>query len=661
VRLREGLDLSSTGALRRMASAHGLLHDDATTRGELIDRLAERLLDPNYLQEQLAGLSDDERATLLAARASGGELRGLLVERDHPGSGEALIERGLLFRIFAAAGPLRGEVFEAPQELLAVLPPPPAVEAPPASEGVPAERRASDPAFSLFALASVLGRAGANLEQEVREWSEEPGGWDWEARWTFLRHLGQAAGLLLRQADGTLGPGPALVRLLDDPPSLTARLWRTYLQDRSWSELDHALDPAVERSHPAGVGTRGHALTAGDRGQELADPLLLRKALVDAVQALPPGGWIALDTFGAWLKTARPVFVREQLNARGIVLMDSATWADLEQPLLRVTLLGPLYWLGVIGASPDGLHVVRRPGMLADQAGPLPSGLRAGDLFTEESALGAVRTTPSAPLRAAPPPGRAGAPRLDAEPCRWEGPAELVAPTRASLGTLLDAERYLVLRQRGRPSRYHLVQSHVAAALGSGGSTAECRRLLRKLTQGPLPEAVEDRLAAWERRFGALGVRPAVVLEAHTETELDAAIADEHVRPFVRARLGPTAAEVAAADVLQLAAALRDSGHLPRVDAALRLAAEPRRAYAGLIDEQVLEFLLVCLFAFQQVRPEQLGELEGSSGLLERLEKQFPPGRLSQLRAAAARLSGELGATPPPRPKATPKRRRRRP
>jgi len=31
VLLREGLDLSSTGALRRMASVHGLLHDDALT------------------------------------------------------------------------------------------------------------------------------------------------------------------------------------------------------------------------------------------------------------------------------------------------------------------------------------------------------------------------------------------------------------------------------------------------------------------------------------------------------------------------------------------------------------------------------------------------------------------------------------------------------
>jgi hypothetical protein len=602
VLLREGLDLSSTGALRRMASVHGLVHDDATTRGELIERLAERLLlDPTYLEDQLERLSDDERATLMAARASGGELRGLLVERDHPGAGEVLIERGFLFRIFAAAGPLRGEVFEAPQEILARLPEPPAADAPPAGDALPIERRASDPAFSLFALVSALSRGGSeqNLEAEVRVWSEEPGGWEWEARWTFLRHLAQSAGLLVHQADGALAPGRALPRLLDDPPALADRLWRSYLQDRGWSELDHAS-------------------TAFERGQDLADTVLLRAALVDAVQALPEGAWIAFDAFSAWLRRVRPAAVREQLNARGIVLMDSASWADLEQPLLSYTLLGPLYWLGVIGASADGRHIVRRENKL-----PTPRG------------------------------------RGGSEPCHWEGAAELVAPTRANLGTLLEAERYLVLRQRGRPSRYHLVQSHVAAALGSGGSIADCRRVLRKLTRGPLPESVEERLVAWEGRFGAVSVRPAVLLEARIPAELDEAVADERVRPFVRTRLGPTVAEVAAADVLELAAALRQGGHMPRVDAALRLAAEPRRAYAGLIDEQVLEFLLVALLAFQRARPDYLGELEGSTSLLERLEHQFSPERLSQLRAAAARVAGELGPGSPARPKAAPRRRTR--
>jgi hypothetical protein len=114
----------------------------------------------------------------------------------------------------------------------------------------------------------------------------------------------------------------------------------------------------------------------------------------------------------------------------------------------------------------------------------------------------------------------------------------------------------------------------------------------------------------------------------------------------VRRRLGPAAAEVAAADALELAAALRNSGHLPRVDAALRLSSEPRRTYPGLVDEHVLEFLLVSLLAFQSARPERLAELEGAPSLIERLEQQFPPERLRVLRNAAERLAGELSAAP---------------
>ena len=221
-----------------MASAHGLLFDDGTTRTELVERIAERLLDPTYLHEQLDALSDDERAALLAARASGGEQRGFLLDRDHPGAAEALVERGLLFRQFAAAGPRRGELFTVPDEVLALLPEPPAAERPPSGASAPAaaDRRTSDPAFSIFCIASALQRRTENLEDEVRPWSAEPGGWDWDARWVFLRHLGQTAGLLVHQADGALVPGPTLGRLLDDPAAVAERLWRAYVRDRAWSD-----------------------------------------------------------------------------------------------------------------------------------------------------------------------------------------------------------------------------------------------------------------------------------------------------------------------------------------------------------------------------------------------------------------------------------------
>jgi hypothetical protein len=107
--------------------------------------------------------------------------------------------------------------------------------------------------------------------------------------------------------------------------------------------------------------------------------------------------------------------------------------------------------------------------------------------------------------------------------------------------------------------------------------------------------------------------------------------------------------------------ALREAGHLPSVDAALRLSADSRLAYAGLVDEQVLEFLLVSLLAFNAARPEQLAELEGATSLLERLQRQFSDARLTELGHAAARLSGDLRAAPASAPARRKTRKPRRP
>ena len=592
MRLSEALEQTPTSSLRRVATAHGLPHDESTTRNELIRRIAERLADPPYLQERFGGLSADERSILLSARASGGELRGLLVDSEHPGAAESLADRGWLYRVFTSAGPLRGEVFVVPEEALAVLPPASPADASSApvsaeAEPTPGERRSSEPAFSLFALVSALTRAGGHLEQEVRSWSEEPGGLAWDTRWSFLRHLALGAGLLVHRADGTLATAPTLPRLLDDPATIADRLWRAYLRDAGWSELTHA-SVAVPRDDW--------------RREELVDTLALRRAVTDAVQQQPEGRWTRIVALVEWLHRTRPTLVREQLRPRGLVLLQAADWTELELPLVRSFVLGPLYWLGVVAVSRDGESFARRP-----------------------------------LLRAFP-----------GEACLWEASsAELIAPARAQLGTLLLTERYLVLQERGRVSRYHLVQSHVAASLGGGGSIAECRQLLGRLTQGPLPELVEERLSTWDQRFGALQLRPTVLLEANSPAELDEALAEERVRPFLRARLGPTVAEIAAATATELAAALREAGHLPHVDAALRLAAESRQAYSGLVDEQVLEFLLVSLLAFQLTWPERLGELEGSAVLLERLEHQFPPQRLAELRASAERLAGSLRSGQP--------------
>jgi hypothetical protein len=368
--------------------------------------------------------------------------------------------------------------------------------------------------------------------------------------------------------------------------------------------------------------------------EQLAEQLdvpAARAAVLRVLARLPPGQWVTLADLGAWLETSAPTFLREQLDARSAALVEPTTgapllaegsWARVEARLLRYLVLGPLYWLGTVGTDTAGERVAVTP---------------------TGSAL--LRDSEAVPAR----------PR---ERCTWDADGRLLAPARADLGALLQAERYLLLEARAQLSSYRLERDRVAVALSAGGAIQACRQLLERLTQASLPAAVEARLADWERGFGALALRPAVLLEARSPSDLDSVEGLQVVRPFLRRRLSPSVAEVAASQAPALVEELHSAGHLPRVDAALRLMAG-RNAYATMIDERVLEFLLISLLALREVGPEQLAHLEGSLDLLERLEALFPQEQLRTIREAAAQLAATIRSSPRAPSQRSPRRRRR--
>jgi hypothetical protein len=634
--VREVLDQAATTLLRRVAANHGLAVDDSTTRTELVERLSQRLTDPAYLTAQLETLDPREQRVLNAARSSGGELRGFLLSRilesDDPDAPRSLLERGFLFRTFAPLGPHRGEVFAVPDEVLALLAPvsghdaTPGAVLPPIADAPPREEwRGSDPSFSLFALASYLqrhmgghggadaGARAAGFQAETHGWAREPGGWPWQERWAFLRHVGLAAGFLERRTDGTTSTSVRSHELLSDRPRLMRRLWRSYLRDREWSEAIHADVPQAERL------------------AEQLDAPAARTAVLRVLARLPPGEWVTLSDLCAWLEASAPAFLRQQLDARSAALVDPTTgepllaegsWARVEARYLRYLVLGPLYWLGAMGADTSGERVAVTP-------------------------TGSVLLADSEGVPARPP-----------DRCTWDASSRLLAPARADLGALLQAERYLLLEARGQPSRYRLDRDRIAVALSAGGSIQECRQLLVRLMQHSLPADIEARLSTWEHGFGAIALRPAVLLEARSQSDLDSVEEVTTVRPFIRRRLNPRVAEVAASQAPALVDELHSAGHLPRVDAALRLMSG-RHAYAAMIDERVLEFLLTCLLALREVRPEHLAHLEGSLDLLERLEDLFPPEQLKIIREAAAQLAGTIRSAPRAISQRSPRRRSR--
>ena len=205
----------------------------------------------------------------------------------------------------------------------------------------------------------------------------------------------------------------------------------------------------------------------------------------------------------------------------------------------------------------------------------------------------------------------------------------LLASDRSDLGLLWQLEPYLVLERRGPPSEYLLTRASFARGLEAGGSATHLGHLLERAAGSDLPLPFRLALERWGARAGRFRLRPLVVLSAEDADELTAALDRADLAGLVRERLGPTAAAVIPARAIELAEALERHGHLPEVDAALRLMAG-RRAYSALVDQNT----------------SLIAELPNAEALSHRLEQALGPiaaPRISRrARAAARRLRKEL-------------------
>jgi hypothetical protein len=85
--------------------------------------------------------------------------------------------------------------------------------------------------------------------------------------------------------------------------------------------------------------------------------LQLRQRLLALFAPLPTGQWFDLDEFSGWVKQHRPDFLRSggeydswiiQHKEKGFYLKGFEHWDEVEGDLLKVMLIGPLFWLGLV-------------------------------------------------------------------------------------------------------------------------------------------------------------------------------------------------------------------------------------------------------------------------------------------------------------------------
>lgn len=614
MKLREGLESCATGLLARIAQEHGLPVPEVPARAELSAAIEHRLTRSDYLPAYLERLPPDEAEVLRHVAAEGGEVRGLELERfarrvseaptddaaEPPAPIARLLRRGLLFRAFTPLGPRRGEVYCAPEECLACL----RGVGQPSTALLPlevAEPRgplsACDPARDLFLLALALrgqrGRTDA-LQTIYRQLRPEASAADVQAHWRFLGRVARQAGLL--QGSGKLlVPTDALGRALERRHALGARLWEAYVECSDWNEL---AESGVSPSPLLG---------------RLREPREVRQRVFEVLGSLDLGCWYRLDSLVAAVHHACPDLVRDRYESAAASLLDPRTgrvlqgvesWQQVEAPLLRHVLLGPLRWLGVLNGAVDSLE---RPLVAVTEAG---AALAAGSPVPLEPAV---------------------------EPAVLERDGTLRFPERGDLAAMYRLVPYVRPRGWSEPLEFVLDVASVCDGLAEGGSLEELERSLAAVLGQPLPERARERLRAWAEEYGRVQLRPMVVLTCADE-QLAARLLDgPELAPYLSARLGPRAARVASSHLPLVARKLRELGVYPKIDAALKLMAG-RGAYAALVDERAIELLFTALEALRQLAPSALAELVEAEELPDRLRAALGTERARTLRARARRL-----------------------
>ena len=632
MKLRACLDQCSLGLLRQIAAAHQVVVAEPPARAELSGEIARRLAEPGYLATMLAGLGPLERAALQIVAEDGGEILSFLLERrlrQAPGLDDAaglapealreLSRLGLLYRLFQAVGPERGELYALPDELLPLLPTRQRQQELPSPREAdePSERRRCSSAFTLFAMASFIrrwrqrearaGRANgqlAELGEETAALTAELPGRTPRERWTLLAHLGLREELFIR-VEGGLQPTEQLEEWLRAGPAAERRLWRSYVEAEQWNDLERA-------------GSGAHRF-----GGRMAEPLETRATLLGAFREVLSERWVLAADVEGLVRDRAPDFLREGFDrstaglvdlSSGELLGGADSWERVEAPLIWYLLSGPLFWLGVVEWGGDGGSWDR---VRLTEAG-------RSWLEDVDEAL--------APAR---------------DPFELTEERRLIAPLGCDLALLWQLEPYLALETRGPPSVYLLSRSAFARGLEAGGSPGELRRLLERAAGGALPLAFSLALERWGVRAGRFKLRPMVVLTAADPAELETVLERAEGSALVRERLGPAAVAVAPARAMDLAEQLERLGQLPEVDAALRLMAG-RRAYAAQVDQTTLEALLFCLRLLRALDQSLVGEVPQADRLILRLEQALGPVAAPKIvrraRAAARRLRGRPAA-----------------
>lgn len=322
------------------------------------------------------------------------------------------------------------------------------------------------------------------------------------ARVALLVALAMELGLAAVQ-DNIFKPVPAVARKWLEQP----RTQQVYSLVQAWqvtthyNELQHIQGLVLEKTNPN-------------------DPTLLRKTIKAFLEVMPEEGWFSVEEFVEMVKEEEPDFQRPAADYDSWYIRDEETdtylkgfesWDSVDGAMLRVTLLGPLHWLGLLDyGDSQGRPTVRLTAY--------------GRAYMEQ-----------APWPEVPDPEAS---------LTLEADGTISAPRAISRYSRFQLARFCDWGAPGDPFEYHLTGSGITRASQQGIKVENIRTFLKRMTP-QLPKSIAEMLDQWEHKSGStLVLSRRIVLETDTEEAADAIWNTPELRRFAGTRLGPRAIAV---------------------------------------------------------------------------------------------------------------------
>lgn len=567
--LRQCLIDYDMAMLRVIAQRQGIELTSNRQR-EVVEQLAEALLQPESVADVLEGLKPQEREALESLVSEGGrkklhlfvrqygEIRAFgpgSLEREQPwgnpvSAAEGLWYSGLIYRAFDEVEGQPSEFVFVPQDLLLLLP---GVEKKPSAFVVevvptPSVIREGDLALVQDTCAflsylqnehvkslkdgSLARRDIERINQRFLAKEDE----DETECLAFLHHFCQRLGLAHTSDEGFLKPNPPEAKrwLKATRAEQLLALQTVWRDDPGWNELWRVKSLRCEST-----GWRN-------------DPVLARKKILEHLAECSPEQWLSLASFTNAIKQSDPDFQRPDGDYTSWYIREVATgqyltgfehWDQVEGALIAHLVTRPLHWLGVTSLGYDAEGTLRSF-LITPWGAAFPStGLRAGLGLPGERP---VEVIPSFMV--------------------IQPDFTIIAPAEGNLYDRFQLERVAAWQSSGESYAYRITRDSLGRGLRQGIKTEMVLAFLKRVSGDKVPQNVVSALRSWDKKRGQIRLRRALLLQVESELTLEELTASPQTRAYLREIVSPKAAIIAREDWPKLLDELRKLGYLPEVE-----------------------------------------------------------------------------------------------